>query len=139
LVALAGVGSAAPPAEPHSLIVVRWLSQHIVETPCPEPAICAGEIVDARLVVVETLAGPVVPTQPTVRMMSLRLDAPAQDYRAILIVRPGGNGVPWVGRLIGSAVPGRDSCIRSDLFVQFAIRPPPRAYRRSEQTCIPAA
>jgi hypothetical protein len=135
--ALAQTRAATPQLDPHSLVVARWLFNRPVETPpCPEPAICAGQIVEARLVAVETLAGPAVPARLTVRLHTARYGQPEDGYRAILIVRPDGRGRPWAGRQLGSPLPGRDSCIRSDWFTRFAMRPPRRARRRGEQTCF---
>lgn len=136
--ALAGARPAPAQSGPHSIVVARWVSNRPVEMPCPEPAICAGQIVDARLVDVETLAGPAVPTRLTVRLLSTDDGQPEDGYRAILVVRPDGRGRPWAGRRLDSALPGRDSCIRSDWFTTLAIRPPRRSYRRGEQTCFPA-
>ena len=140
--ALLGASPAAGPAElgPHSLIVGRWLNDRLVEIPpCPEPAICAGEIRDVRLVDVDTLSGPAVPRRLTVRMSTLLIRPQPEDYQAILIVRPDGAGQPWAGRRLQSAMPGRDACIRSDWFTVLGLRPPRRAYKRGEQTCFPVA
>lgn len=76
LLALAGAGHAWQPRGPHSLVVARWVSDSHVEMPCPEPAICAGEIVDAAFAEVRTLAGPRVPARLTVRLHTTRIREP---------------------------------------------------------------
>ncbi|HKR23704.1 MAG TPA: hypothetical protein VJS15_00455 [Allosphingosinicella sp.] len=140
LAPLALLGAAPAETGPHSLIVGRWLDDRIVEIPpCPEPATCAGEIRDVRLVDVDTLSGPAVPRRLTVRLATVLIRPQREDYQAILIVRPDGAGRPWAGRRLQSAMPGRDACIRSGWFAMLDLPPPRRAYRRGEQTCFPAA
>lgn len=55
------------------------------------------------------------------------------------MIRPDGAGMPWAGRLMGTAISGQDSCIRSDWFTVLALAPPRRSYPRGEQTCFPVA
>jgi len=136
--ALVGAGPAKPPFDPHSLVVARWLSERHVEMPCPEPAICAGEIVDAALVEVRALAGPRVPARLIVRLHTTDLRAPGGSYRLLLMIRPDGAGRPWAGRLMETAIPGQDNCIRLDWFTALALAPPRRSYRRGDRTCFPA-
>lgn len=139
LLVFAGAQLAAQPHGPHSLVVARWISDSPVEFPCPEPAICAGEIVDAAFVEVRTLAGPRVPARLTVRLHTTRIREPGVSYLALLMIRPEGAGMPWAGRLMETAIPGHDNCIRSDWFTALGLALPRRSYRRGDRTCFPAA
>lgn len=141
LLVLAGARSAAQPADPgpHSIVAARWLSnQHVEQPPCPEPAICAGEIVDAQLADVRTLSGPRVPRRLTVRLLSAHTPSAGDDYRSVLVIRPDGAGRPWAGRWLRSAVPNEDVCIRSDWFSALGLSPPRHNRVHGDQTCFPA-
>lgn len=140
LAILCAAPAAAQPAGPatHSIVAARWVSSRHVEQPlCPEPAICAGEIVDAQLTNVATLSGPRVPRRLTVRLLSALPPPARDDYRAVLVIRPDGAGRPWAGRRLRSAVPHQDVCIRSDWFSTLGLRPPRHSHIRGDQTCFP--
>ncbi len=141
LLILVAAPAAAQPAgrQAHSIISATWVSSRHVDYPdCPEPAICAGEIADVRFSEVETLAGRRVPEALTVRLQSLLGQGVGDNRRAVLVVRWDGDGRPWAGRWLGSALPNEETCIRSGWFSMLGLRPPRHSRARGDETCFPA-
>jgi hypothetical protein len=142
LLAVAAVQpAAAAPAEtpragqPQSLVVAEWRSNRVLASGCPPAAnlVCDNGLVEARVTIVDNLAGPQVPPFLTIRFVAHVLPWPRE--RAWLIVARGRPHRPWPALLVFSVGRADEVCVNEFQLEEFGGEIPPGGRIRDESRC----
>jgi hypothetical protein len=133
LLAVAVPDSAAP-----SIVFAQWVSYRSLGEPpgCGgENLLCTDAIVEARMMIAATRAGPPVP-----RLLTIRFVAGGEMARsgrlALLVVRNRfrRNG-PWLGFYLWPSDDGAEICAPVDKFRAFDVSPPPGGRTVDDRIC----
>lgn len=139
LFASACLGCASPSesgarGSPYSLAVGRVLDvREVGRPPCPQDYICLDGTYRFRITV-GTYSGREVPS-PVAVEVELH-GPPPRDVQLVLLVRRGGPGRPWIGRVLGAVRPGERACVKTASLQEVGLAPPKGASRIGDRLCF---